>query len=502
MRNTAAVIEQYNVWSYSISPVISDVLNPLEQPLTNGPGLRGIQPDSFFSGLIPLIEESLDNVIVEDCRTIPEHCYIDLNVPEFVNRDYQKAAVLAAVKNTRGVLTVPTGGGKTRIAAGIMGTLPCTWLYIVHRSTLVEAAAKSFSELLGEEVGIITADKCDLDKRITCATFDALAANTMADDKQALLAHVQGLIVDEAHKLPSLTALGVTALTHNAYYRIGMSATPFMREDKKDIHTIALLGPEIYSIKPETIAAQGYLVLPTVKWITARQDDVQGKWHDVYASLVTDSTPRNAAIVEALVHSEKPAIAFVKEVGHGQCLFRTLIEGKYNWPHGAKIRYLSGDNVISDRLATIQELKDGTCDVLITTNIFSEGLDVPNLKSVFNLTGESSWKEAIQRLGRGTRPDEGKESFTLYDINDVGNKWLTEHTVQRYLAYRAAGFKVAAPSANALWRAANEDKRLAPTIQKSTMLTRAQKGGVYLLAVLGPVIVFITWALTHMARGR
>lgn len=502
MRQPTTTVHVGNVWTTVDDPKVLDIVKQLEGPLEGGPGLTSCEQPAFFTGLLPLLSDAVD-LIVDDQRVPP--CKF-LSIPSFVDRDYQIAAVQAAVNKTRGVITIPTGGGKTRVAAGIIGSLPCSWLYIVHRSTLVEQAAKSISALLREEVGLVTANHLDFTKRITCATFDALASAKYADLKVDQLQRVEGIIVDEAHKIPARTYLGVSINTDSAYYRIGLSATPFMREDSKDIHTVAILGPEIYNIDPQTLASNDQLVLPEVKWISVEQESEFKRWPTVYDDLVVNSNIRNNEIVDAIARCEKPAIVFVKEIEHGNELARLIKAEQLRYASKIErnviVSWVAGVNTLRERNNAIVDLKVGKISVLIATNIFSEGLDVPNLRSVFNCTGEASWKEAIQRLGRGTRPSDDKQSFTLYDFNDSGNKSLTEHTVQRYLAYRAAGFKVEPPTVAAAWRAAVEDKRLSPTLKKTDALTKQHKGSLILLGIFGPIVTAISWLLFHLSKGR
>jgi superfamily II DNA or RNA helicase len=118
--------------------------------------------------------------------------------------------------------------------------------------------------------------------------------------------------------------------------------------------------------------------------------------------------------------------------------------------YGAKFfTSVRGDTKIKDRHHIVERMKNGTLDIVVSSSVFNEGMDAPNLRTVIDATGQSSWIASIQEPGRGTRPFEGKDTFKMYDFNDVGNKWFEAHTAQRFAAYAAAGFTVPSPNKHA-----------------------------------------------------
>lgn len=327
---------------------------------------------------------------------------------------------------------------NTRVAAGILESLDCTWLYLVHKANLVESAAATFKTLLKEDIGRVHGGVTDTKHRVVCATFKSLACKP---ELLKFIQSVEGVIVDEAHTLPAREAFSVVLSATNAYYRIGLGATPLFREDRRDLHTIALLGPEIYSITPDELAAKNFLVLPKVEWINCAQRAKEIEFDKVYTELIVESNLRNNLLIAKLLKAPKPAIVFVKLLQHQDRVMEILRR------YGAKsFTFVRGDTSTEERGHVVDRMIKGTLDIIVSSSVFNEGMDAPNLRTVINATGQSSWIAAIQEPGRGTRPASGKNSFKMYDFNDVGNKWFEMHTAQRYAAYRAAGYTVPTPS--------------------------------------------------------
>ncbi len=296
--------------------------------------------------------------------------------------------------------------------------------------------------MLKENIGRVHGGITDPNHRVVCATFKSLAAKP---ELLQLIQSVDGIIVDEAHTLPAKEAFSVVLSATNAYYRIGLGATPLFREDHRDLHTIALLGPEIYSISPETLAKDNYVVLPSVEWINCNQKATLSKYPEVYNELISTSRVRNNMLINKLLSAPKPAIVFVKHLEHQNHVVELLKR------YGAKsFAFVRGDTDIAERGHVVDRMIRGDLDIVVSSSVFNEGMDAPNLRTVMNATGSSSWIAAIQEPGRGTRPSKGKDSFKMYDFNDSGNKWFEFHTAQRYAAYVAAGYTVPAPSQFAL----------------------------------------------------
>lgn len=375
-------------------------------------------------------------------------------VPEGWLRDYQTDAVAAALApdpinglRGRGIVQCATGGGKTRIAAAIMWSLPGRWLFLVNSQDLLGQAAEAYGALTSEEAGRV-GDGEFRPSRVTAATVQTLLARPGAS--RLLLESCQGVIADEVHGAASNSFQEVLGKMTNAYYRYGLSATPLGREDHKDLMTVGAIGPIIFRAPASELVESGVLARPTITFL-AYPGEPRAYWRKVdalksqgqermafqeaYRLGITDCMARNARVVDAIHESPKPCLAFVKLIPHGLDLKKMLTRV------GLKADFVSGKDSREDRVSANQSLVRGDLDVLVASGIYNQGIDIPAVRSLVNAAGGKSSNLALQRLGRGTRKSAGKDEVAMYDFQDLG-PWLSRHAAGRRKTYERAGFDV------------------------------------------------------------
>ena len=71
------------------------------------------------------------------------------------------------------------------------------------------------------------------------------------------------------------------------------------------------------------------------------------------------------------------------------------------------------------RHESIDQLRNGTLDVVFSVDLFNEGLDVPEIDTVLMLRPTESPIVFLQQLGRGLRTTDGKDNLTVIDF--IGN---------------------------------------------------------------------------------
>lgn len=133
-------------------------------------------PSGFKAMIADAAAKEGIKVDVIDKRVRP--CEPDLTADVAWLRDYQLAAVEAVEHEGRGILHMATGAGKTEVFAALTRRLPCRWLFLVHRNTLVQQAAERVELRTGIQVGRIaegTWASWD-DHEVICASFQSLHA--------------------------------------------------------------------------------------------------------------------------------------------------------------------------------------------------------------------------------------------------------------------------------------------------------------------------------------
>jgi superfamily II DNA or RNA helicase len=371
-------------------------------------------------------------------------------------RWYQKEAVEAVLDETRGIIQAPTGSGKTECAVGLTQAVPCLWLFLVHRTTLVNQAAERFERRTGAPAFIYGNNKLpfhDPDQlfaaqlvaefgtgcRFVVATFQTFYQGLQRGDPKVeqILSEAEGIIVDESHTLPADTFYKVAQATPNAYWRVGLSGTPLARGDRRSVKSVAALGPVIYRIKTETLIDEGVLAAPEIRMVPVEQYSTKPTYQGIYGELVVRSTTRHKAIVDSVTQSAKPCMVFVKQLNHGNELKKRLLKSGFN------VDFVSEKEPEAKRERMKTKLERGDLDVLIASVVFQEGVDIPNLASVVMAHGGRSIIATLQRIGRGMRTDDGRKStFEVWDIFDCGCSMLEKHSKVRKRAYERESFEV------------------------------------------------------------
>jgi superfamily II DNA or RNA helicase len=175
-------------------------------------------------------------------------------------RSYQEAAVNTILTKKIGILQVPTGGGKGRIALTIIKLFPTANILItVPRKKLALQLIEEMS-VLGEPIGAIGGGKKDNWQRITVGIIDSLAIAVTKSPQE--LAKFQIVIHDECQFAGSSSYFNLSRGLISSEYIIGLSATP-KRNDGCDLVMKAVCGQVEYIVTEVEIADIGAIILPT-----------------------------------------------------------------------------------------------------------------------------------------------------------------------------------------------------------------------------------------------
>jgi superfamily II DNA or RNA helicase len=403
--------------------------------------LFSLVSEEFPTGMLRMVRRAAPDegfqLQEQDTRIVP--CVPDPTADLSWLRWYQLEAVEAVVKMRRGLIKLPTAAGKTEPAVALPLRLPCDWLFLVHRGPLLDQAAERFENRTGLVAGRIGEGTWDPKPRFTVATYQtlykALKGEKAGGPVHQFLAAFGGFVGDECHTMAA-DSFWQVVMAIGAYYRVGLSATPLERGDRRSVLTIAATGPVIYKQKNSTLQAEGVLSKPTIWMVPVYQESVASTFQGVYGELIVRSTLRNKAIVEVAKKAEKPCLVFVKEISHGRALTKRL--GKA----GLNAEFIWGAGSTHQRKNVVERLVRGDLDVLVCSVIFQEGVDIPELRSVVIGAGGRSTIATLQRIGRGMRVAEGKDTFEVWDIADRGNRWLERHAKIRAKSYEGEGHTV------------------------------------------------------------
>lgn len=349
---------------------------------------------------------------------------------------------------------------NTEVFGAVVHLVPCRWLVFVHRADLMHQAAERIERRTGEPCGL-WGDGVFRPGRVIVATFKTVALALAARERVALrmCADAEGVVVDEVHVLGGDEAYRVLNACPNAFYRFGFSGTPLSRSDRKGALVIAATGEIIYKMKAAALVAAGVVAQPTVHLVPcAVKPDPTRDYRTAHTGAMT-AHHRERMAVAILKRAPKPCIAFIRDIAHGESLEVAVRAA------GFRTELVSGRNPTKQRQASIRRVAEGETDVLISSVVFQEGIDLPELKSVALLAGGKSHIAALQNIGRGMRRKDRfgrvvKDAVPIFELTDTpcgtcevldrvtGEnhyrhslcRWVHAHAKERRRAYRGAGY--------------------------------------------------------------
>ena len=327
----------------------------------------------------------------------------------------------------RALLISATGTGKTYASAFAMRELGFQKvLFLVHRNQIAKQAIKSYRKVFGGQVsmGMVTGKHQEYDKDYVFATIQTLSKDETL--QRYSKTRFDAIVIDEAHHSAANSYKKVLDYFQPKLW-LGMTATPDKRDDN-------LEGRNIYEIFNHQIAYE-------IRLQDAMEEDLLCPFHYFGITdldFIADEGKTSEEKVENfryLTSDERVANVMkqAKYFGYSGERVKGLIfcsrideakelSVKFN-KNGWRTLVLSGNDSEEARAAAIERLageeSGNALDYIISVDIFSEGVDVPEINQVIMLRPTQSPIVFIQQLGRGLRKAEDKEYVVVLDF--IGN---------------------------------------------------------------------------------
>jgi len=369
------------------------------------------------------------------------------HLSEKTPRDYQQEALEAwEGAKRRGLVVLPTGSGKTFVAELCIAACKRSTLVVAPTIDLVNQWHRILTEAFGQPVGMLGGGQHDV-QALTVSTYDSAYLHMdRYGDRFGLV------IFDEVHHLPS-GAYAQAAEMCTAPFRLGLSATP---ERPDDLHQdlTYLVGPEVYrrgirelrggvladyethrmEVYLTTEEAQRYTAARSVysHFIGSRRIYMGGAngWGRFLREAARSKAGRAALKAHQesrrIMHQASAKMDALEEVLERHPDSRILVFTNDN----ATVYQISKDFLIpcithqtdaKERRATLEAFGEGRYRVIATSRVLNEGVDMPDADVGVVLSGTSTVREHVQRLGRILRPKPGKQA-TLYEVIASGTK--------------------------------------------------------------------------------
>ncbi|MFF2086216.1 DEAD/DEAH box helicase [Nocardia sp. NPDC058176] len=362
----------------------------------------------------------------------------------------------------RGMLSLPTGAGKTRVAAeGVIrwvresGVPTGPILWIAQTEELCEQAVQSWRfvwEKVGPDRPLVidrfwssNSSTAVRDRtHLVVATDAKLAQYLPDDDDYAWLRNAALVLVDEAHGAGSpryTEILRWMGLTHamTSRHLVGLSATPF-RNDEERTRLLAQrfgdfrLDRGVFGDHNPIEALQKLRILAKVEHRELVGADIELDAGELQAMnqvgnfaaagvlpksaerKLADHEGRNDALVRAITDlpADWPILVFATSVDHAKILAARL--------QGRGIRSVAIDAMTApaDRRRRVEEFRAGRIRVITNYGVLSQGFDAPATRAVVIARPVYSANLYQQMIGRGLRgiANGGEAECLILDVRD------------------------------------------------------------------------------------
>ncbi len=366
---------------------------------------------------------------------------------------YQTEAIDAWHANgKRGVISLPTGAGKTFIAILLIVDTQRPTLVHVPTLDLMHQWYTVLTEYFGQEVGLYGGGYHEL-KPLTVTTYQSAVMHApYYGDRFGFT------IFDECHHLPG-EQYQYAAISSIAPFRLGLTATP-ERVDGKEQRLYALLGECCYEAKIQELS--GKTLSPyRVHTIPVEMEDTERVRYEearrTYLGFLKKAginmgTPRGwKHFLWKSSQTPDGRAAFKAYLTQKQLSFASTTKQEWVWKliqrhRSDRILIFTQDNntayelgmrfflpvlthqtKLKERESFLNHFRDGTYSILVTSKVLNEGVDVPEANVAIIVSGSGSVREHVQRLGRILRKREGKQAV-LYELI---SKQTGEHFVNK-----------------------------------------------------------------------
>ena len=354
-------------------------------------------------------------------------------------RPYQEAALTAwELGGRRGLIVLPTGSGKTRLALAAMARSGLTALCLVPTRVLLDQWLRQIEAVYEGKLGCFGDGAHEIGP-ITVATFESAYRQMPRLGNRFDL-----LIVDETHHFGS--GLRDEALEMSvAPARLGLTATP--PRDGAGSRLDELIGPIVYELAIGDLAGRFLASFDVVTLSLELSDEERAAYetcmsrfravHSHYHRLAPDATwidfaraasrsSEGRAGLDALRRARK-LVAFTRAKRRA---LRALLERHRR----ARILVFTADNDAAYAVAREHLVMPLTCDIgaperrevlerfrrgelttLVSARVLNEGLDVPDADVAIVVGGALGEREHVQRVGRLLRPAPDKRA-RIYEL--------------------------------------------------------------------------------------
>lgn len=365
--------------------------------------------------------------------------------------DYQVDYVNQALKYGRGVITAPTGAGKTNILVALLKCLPpkTPVLFMTKGAGLVDQNYKEMLKWNIPNLGRYYGKYKD-PNYVMCCTIHQDTLKSI----EKLLPKFRVMFVDEVHDAMSDTPIWAYKKLKECTYRFGFSATPYkytskdntgkeITKDKEHKYKVkahfgaTFLTSTTESGKLTTKDLQARGILSPSRCTIYPMNEPDNIQHEPYGDAVTLGIANNVSFhntIKRLARSLK---------GRTLIMVERIDQGNYLKALMPEAHWVKGDMGTEERAEIFGELKfsDDNVICIAMRQIVTAGINV-FIHSLINACGGNAEHNIIQQMGRGLRCADDKESLDYYDFLFTTNAYLRDHSLNRIKTLESEGHEI------------------------------------------------------------
>ena len=330
-------------------------------------------------------------------------------------RQYQTDCLQAIRATVRGgvkrmVVQAPTGSGKTRLAAEIIGGAIGKGnrvAFVVDAISLVDQSVEAFHREGITEVGVIQANhgSQDWSKPVQVCSIQTLG-------RRKILPEAQVVIIDEVHRLHEAHKLWLSAPNFLEVPFIGLSATPWTRGLGKYFHTLLIAA------ETKALIEQGYLS-PFRVFATGHPDlskvrTIAGDYHEGELSTAMQQGKLTADIVRTWQEKwgQDKTLIYAVDCAHAENIRDRFVH------HGIPCAYQDADTAPAERAEIKRQFHNGEIKAVASVGTLTTGIDW-DVRCLVLARPTKSEMLYVQIIGRALRTAEGKDAAIILDHSDT-----------------------------------------------------------------------------------
>lgn len=335
-------------------------------------------------------------------------------------------------QRSEGMLVIPTGGGKTAVAARWLlrnhvangGRV----LWFAHRRSLLRQAARTFERAAGDATPKDTLSRIVISgadagwSQVTDHDVVLSSVQSAASERNIGFVHLmrekspQGLfvVVDEAHHAAAPSYQRVLKMLMDMDCKVlGLSATPVRIQEDDQRRLWNIFRHKVYDVSIKELINEGILARPAVETVNTNiefereftEKDLEhlarfGELGEEVLGRIASHSARNQKIVEHYANNRSKygkTIVFAVDTLHASTL---VAEFTAQGVAADYVDYTRGDE-IHDVIASYRDADEPV--VLTNVEMLTEGVDLPRTKTIFIVRPTRSAALLAQMVGRALR---------------------------------------------------------------------------------------------------